>query len=248
MEVHAHTHTARKKWTHYFWEFLMLFLAVFCGFLAENQREHIVEHQREKKYMKSMLADLAADTVFINDEEEDSKSIVQWQTSMQKDLYSDSVFEKVKTAYNQYAGYFRLLTPRFNDQTITQLRNSGNLRLVRNTEIEGKLSEYWKGINTLMKVAERVEQRYDVSAEMASRIYNRKYMISQFDTATNRYQYSIDPKAEFMTHDRNELIAFANIVNRILSSIEGVYIPVLQLQKDRAMELILLIKKEYDLK
>ena len=34
MEVHAHTHTARKKWTHYFWEFLMLFLAVFCGFLG----------------------------------------------------------------------------------------------------------------------------------------------------------------------------------------------------------------------
>jgi hypothetical protein len=29
MEVHAHTHTARKKWAHYFWEFLMLFLAVF---------------------------------------------------------------------------------------------------------------------------------------------------------------------------------------------------------------------------
>jgi hypothetical protein len=30
MEVHAHAHTARKKWTHYLWEFLMLFLAVFC--------------------------------------------------------------------------------------------------------------------------------------------------------------------------------------------------------------------------
>ena len=24
MEIHAHSHTARKKWTHYFWEFLML--------------------------------------------------------------------------------------------------------------------------------------------------------------------------------------------------------------------------------
>ena len=59
MEVHAHTHTARKKWTHYFWEFLMLFLAVFCGFLAENQREHMVEHQREKQYMESLLSDLA---------------------------------------------------------------------------------------------------------------------------------------------------------------------------------------------
>ncbi len=62
MEVHHHAHTERKKWTHYFWEFLMLFLAVFCGFLAENQREHMVEHQREKQYMESMLSDLSADT------------------------------------------------------------------------------------------------------------------------------------------------------------------------------------------
>ena len=29
MEVHARTHTERKKITHYIWEFLMLFLAVF---------------------------------------------------------------------------------------------------------------------------------------------------------------------------------------------------------------------------
>ena len=48
MEVHHRSHTTGKKWTHYFWEFLMLFLAVFCGFLAENQREHVIEKKREK--------------------------------------------------------------------------------------------------------------------------------------------------------------------------------------------------------
>jgi len=62
MEVHAHTHTARKKWTHYFWEFLMLFLAVFCGFLAEYKLEHTIENQREKKYVYSLIEDLKADT------------------------------------------------------------------------------------------------------------------------------------------------------------------------------------------
>ena len=37
MEVHNHTaadpdsHRGKKKWTHYLWEFLMLFLAVLCG-------------------------------------------------------------------------------------------------------------------------------------------------------------------------------------------------------------------------
>ena len=43
----------------------MLFLAVFCGFLAENQREHYIEHQREKQYtefMHTMLEDLKTDT------------------------------------------------------------------------------------------------------------------------------------------------------------------------------------------
>jgi len=43
MEVHTHTHSPRKKWAHYFWEFLMLFLAVFCGFLAEYKLEHTIE-------------------------------------------------------------------------------------------------------------------------------------------------------------------------------------------------------------
>ena len=66
MEVHAHSHTPRKKWTHYFWEFLMLFLAVFCGFLSENQREHYVEAQREKEYAKSLLSDMKEDTTEIS--------------------------------------------------------------------------------------------------------------------------------------------------------------------------------------
>src|SRR4030095_4073169 len=61
MEVHQHTHTARKKWTHYFWEFLMLFLAVFCGFLAENLREHFIEQRREKQYVNSFIEDLKSD-------------------------------------------------------------------------------------------------------------------------------------------------------------------------------------------
>lgn len=68
MEVHAHTkqpdsnQRMRKKWTHYFWEFLMLFLAVFCGFLAEYQLEHKIERERGRTYIKSMIEDLKTDT------------------------------------------------------------------------------------------------------------------------------------------------------------------------------------------
>ena len=60
-----HTHTPRKKWTHYFWEFLMLFLAVFCGFLAEYQLEHKIEKDREKQFIQSLISDLKDDTLII---------------------------------------------------------------------------------------------------------------------------------------------------------------------------------------
>lgn len=62
MEVHAHSHTPRKKWTHYFWEFFMLFLAVTLSFFVENRREHYIEHQRAKVYAKSMVKNLQTDT------------------------------------------------------------------------------------------------------------------------------------------------------------------------------------------
>ena len=63
MEVHHHAHTPRKKWRHYFWEFLMLFLAVTLGFFVKNQREHYIEHKRAKEYAEMMKDDLLKDTI-----------------------------------------------------------------------------------------------------------------------------------------------------------------------------------------
>src|SRR5215510_11126880 len=63
MEVHHHSHTARKKWTNYLWEFLMLFLAVFAGFLAEYQLEHQIEKERAEKYLQSMLLDVRTNII-----------------------------------------------------------------------------------------------------------------------------------------------------------------------------------------
>ena len=64
MEVHHHPdlHHKKKKWKEYFLEFLMIFLAVTLGFIAENIRESVSEHERAKVYAASMLRDLETDT------------------------------------------------------------------------------------------------------------------------------------------------------------------------------------------
>ena len=67
MEVHHHGHVHhQKKWKEYLFQFFMLFLAVFCGFLAEYQLEHTIEHQREIKYVRSLIEDLKSDRININ--------------------------------------------------------------------------------------------------------------------------------------------------------------------------------------
>jgi hypothetical protein len=147
MEVHTHTHPSansgtRKKWTHYFWEFLMLFLAVFCGFLAENQREHFVEHKKAKEYAKSLYTDLKNDTVSLN------KGIVYLRTANQM---IDSLFQ-FETEYSdpkkggQLNLYLRFATWVYsvdlNKATINQLINSGNLRYFSNPGLVTKISMY----------------------------------------------------------------------------------------------------------
>src|SRR4029078_8185665 len=86
MEVHTHSHTERKKWTHYFWEFLMLFLAVFCGFLAENQREHMIERRRVKESMKEVVENLKYDTTRCRKNAEENVEILLGLDSLRNDL------------------------------------------------------------------------------------------------------------------------------------------------------------------
>src|ERR1035437_9094029 len=60
MEVHHHPdlHHKPKKSKEYFLEFLMIFLAVTMGFIAENIREHIGERKVAHQLLESFRNDL----------------------------------------------------------------------------------------------------------------------------------------------------------------------------------------------
>ena len=52
----------------------MLFLAVFCGFLAEYQLEHKIEKDRELQFITSLISDLKDDTLTITKQIHDAES------------------------------------------------------------------------------------------------------------------------------------------------------------------------------
>ena len=64
MEVHHHPdlHHRKKKFKEYLLEFVMIFLAVTMGFIAENVREGISDREKERHYVESLVNNLKDDT------------------------------------------------------------------------------------------------------------------------------------------------------------------------------------------
>ena len=246
MEVHHHAHTERKKWTHYLWEFIMLFLAVFCGFLAENQREHYIEHLREKQYMRSLLEDLQTDTATIN--RVHSRALTQLS-------FLDSLIdlgnhipvkaENINKLYFLQGKSTRFLNIRFEDGTSSQLKNAGGMRLIRKEEVAKAIREYWDHIETLYRIRDRLELAGENIAEVSSRIFYNNYFVFSEDPLDPVKE--IKPRAKFI-YDDQRLIA--EYINRIATKAlrTRIYLTELDEGLKSANNLVQIIKEEYHLK
>jgi hypothetical protein len=245
MEVHAHTHTERKKWTHYFWEFLMLFLAVFCGFLAENFREHEVEHQREKQYIRSFAEDLKKDIYQLD-------SLIQKREvrKIQIDSLNFILQSPDPDLYGKQLYYYSRYLPRpynyvSNDATIQQLKNSGNLRLIRKLYVQDTLMAYERQSHFIDYIRTREEQ-------LIMRIF--PFMDELFDpTVFDQMNiYDIEFKEppgnpKLLTRDKKILQQFMSELH-YLKTVNYGQIGWFKRQKERAETTLAFIEKEYNLK
>ena len=187
MEVHHHAHhDGKKNWKTYFWEFLMLFFAVFCGFLAEYQLEHVIENQREKRYMKSMVEDLKQDSAFLALSIE--KLIpyhLQWLDSTVNLLQSPDIKSNGRLVYQAFlvaTGWTYNFHP--TERTLSQLHSAG-FHLVRSTSATyaiSKLETQYKILNTQTKpFLENLQNDIDISSWVfADRVVTDKIATTAF--------------------------------------------------------------------
>lgn len=133
----------KKKWSGYFLEFLLLFLAVFLGFVAENIREDNAERRTEKQYMKTMVEDLKADTAKLTRLIRLRKSRLIELDSLFELISSDRYIKDGNKVYNLYEfPYWDVHRFLPTDRTMQQLKNSGNLRLISNETVSNSLIQY----------------------------------------------------------------------------------------------------------
>ncbi len=244
MEVHAHAHTARKKWTHYFWEFLMLFLAVFCGFLAEYQLEHKIEKDREKQFIRSFIEDLRSDTASIQNILTFRQQKFERMDSMMLLLSTQTIKGHENELYFFGRTLIRTLWFRSNDRTITQLKNSGSLRLIRNEQAADSMMSYQKLVETIMMNQEddRIERR--AADPLLSRMFN-VFIFDKMVTIDGINRPADTPPLR--SYDPNIQQDLAFCIHQLRGS-NFIIESRLKLLNEKAKNIIAFLKKEYHLK
>jgi len=247
MEVHHHSHTPthrEKKWTHYFWEFFMLFLAVFCGFLAENQREHYVEHRQEKQYMKLMLEDLKTDTAQLqNSLAEIDSSLNNIDSAVLCLMNENSANKKIADAYRFSSVALKRIPVVFTDRTVTQLKNSGRMRIVRSQKVMDALTHYWNHLEVIRITLDRHAHYRSMGRDLEIRIFN---LAKDF---LKDHQFMTNPtgQMELVTTNPGLITEYANTFAYCAVVLKQGSVE-LKEQYRLATELITLIEKEYNLK
>ena len=130
MEVHHHPdlHHKSKPWKEYFLEFIMIFLAVMMGFIAENVREHFTEHKNAKILAQSMLEDLKKDTASLNSLIAFSKNKINAADSILAIVHTPRTTWNARNFYIHITPMVTSLPFKSTDGTYSQMKTSGTLR------------------------------------------------------------------------------------------------------------------------
>ena len=207
----------------------------------------MIEHQREKKYMKSLLSDLMADTATLNKAYPRKEGRVKAIDSVfafflahpDAQTISGKLFRTIRrTNYDL----------RFTRTNITfnQLKNAGGMRLVRNKQVADSISSY----DLRCEQSELYFELYNTISQLGARQFEKLFKAADLlpfyienttgaivanipDTINIRINTSgLNEQLNFMMQEKAYALQETNLFKGLQGSAE------------RLMELI---KKEYDL-
>lgn len=245
MEVHHHPnlHHKPKKWKEYFFEFLMIFLAVTLGFFAEGLRENINNKERLHNYIESLASDLKSDQemytssiAFNNSHKEMIDSIIAGLSVPGRDL------RKVYLMARELTMGSSVVSP--TTKTFEQMKSSGDMRLIRKQLIADSIGMYYQWIKKFDYWSDLQKQRIVDVIDVNEKVFDASIF---FQVIKDPNISSVPANAEIMTHDHQ-------LLNSVIM-MHQYYYGMLNLMNQRCeaamlqdKQLLQLLQKEYHIK
>jgi len=246
MEVHHHPDIRKKNFKEYFFEGLMIFMAVTMGFFAEKLRENLSDHSKEKEFIISMIEDTRTDIANIQKTIDLNKIRV-----LKLDTIANICFN-FGSGTNNDVSMYRVIKacithPDFVspvERTMTQLKNAGGMRLIHNMHAANNIVFYDEIIKKLLNQQDYYELHLKVLLDACEHLFNMKYF--PLNPTTLKWETDIKSMstAKLMSHNRQIIIEFGNKA-KIFQGIVIFYIVRMEEAQHQAIHLIKTLKKEY---
>ena len=215
MEVHHHPQLDHqpKPWKEYLLEGFMIFIAVMMGFIAENIRVAIDDHEHVKQLTSQLIQDLRSDTAQLNkiflEETKIVKSNDTLVTLLQQPFSKADIGQVQKQIANSHSLW--LFYP--STGAIAAIKNELHLKQFSNSEIITYFAKYEKDIE-LLHTAQDINLQYQ-------RLYLDPFLTQHF-TPGNMVAAFADhgmPTAEMrnLTQGDLEQLAADMVLVRIIS-------------------------------
>ena len=258
MEVHHHTHAAhgKKNWKSYFWEFLMLFLAVSLGAYVENFRESMLHKEEAKTHINTLVADLQTDISLFDSVTNRNSYGALMADSLVELLHSDitntsEIYFAARTVTANLGYYYT------NSKSFDQLKTAGLLRYIKDKDLLDSIGNYYASFQWLTNQIDLLRLKMDEIHKGNTRLFDGyvfQQMTVNLKIAANiglgGQRTSISRplvKPSLLSADVKDINTVSLNYHYYSTTIKFYIRNALSLQ-NRAKRLIEIIKKEYSIK
>jgi hypothetical protein len=258
MEVHHHPDVEKKGFKEYLLEGLMIFLAVFMGFIAENIREDYTEHKKAEAFAATMISDLKEDTAQLKDYIA-YYNLARMNVDTLMKLLSTSNVKNIPSGklylYGLWGGAKHFFTP--NDATYAQMKSTGSLQFFE-SKVAREAAEYDQLCRHMQSFDESDKGIYVEVRKLRSQIFEFQYntrsndvwnkaspgnVISDKPIDIAKLDSFIKTNPPLLTYDRS---IFNQYVELVRSRYIDRKVKIADTVLAHATALLSAIKKEYD--
>jgi hypothetical protein len=250
MEVHHHPHVEKKNFKEYLLEGLMIFLAVSMGFIAENIREYFVDNERENQYIEALVRDLKSDTASFN---RAIPADLKREKLMDSLLVVSNLDLTINANAKQLVGLFMGITGLAihypSSIAFTQLKSTGSFRLFNHKKgAVDSILRYDLENERMVNYGNFYRNEFELMWETFYPICDVKiFRDTSYAFFTTNKKALKDIPIPPLHLSQVKLSLFTGHITRQIRYNEG-YLTRMEMQRQRAIELIDFLQKEYHLK
>ena len=192
----------------------MLFLAVFCGFLAEYQLEHKIEKDRGREYAYTLYEDIKIDTAALKDLIRINQFVTA-KIDTFRSMVQQYAIESISSGNWYYYGRFgtRYLQISFQDATLQQLKNSGGLRYFKNKKVVDAIARYDQSCRGLLTQLEYQNPFYADILRYRDKLFNAYYLDEVMDLSISNEKIDSFKRRNIplLSNKTEDFVQYANI-------------------------------------